>query len=164
MKRVLDEKNENEKIINFQRQNLNKEKDIIVKKTNKEEINEINEILYDIFEDDDNLDIIINIDTINKNIYINEKNINNDKNRKYKYRDKNFESLMEVIYNDFMYKDINSLLLYIDKNNIFVDKENWKTQLYNEIDYVKLLENENKEEDELISILENSMKSISLKN
>ena len=66
MKRYLDEVGEdkNEKIINFQRQDLNKEKEIIVKKTNKEEIDEINEILYDILEEDDNLDIIINIDTI----------------------------------------------------------------------------------------------------
>ena len=161
MKRALD-KSENEKIINFQRQILDKEKDIIIKKSNKKEIEEINEILYDIFEEDDDLDIIINIDTINKNIYINEKNDNNEKNRNYKYGNKNFESLIEVIYDDFMYKDINSLLIYIDKQNIFVDKENWKNQLYNEIAYIKLLENENKKDDELITILENSLKSIKL--
>lgn len=161
MKRALD-KSENEKIINFQRQNLDKEKDIIIKKSNKKEIEEINEILYDIFEEDDDLDIIINIDTINKNIYINEKNDNNEKNRNYKYGNKNFESLIEVIYDDFMYKDINSLLIYIDKQNIFVDKENWKKQLYNEIAYIKLLENENKKDDELITILENSLKSIKI--
>lgn len=118
MKRALD-KSENVKIINFQRQILDKEKDIIIKKSNKKEIEEINEILYDIFEEDDDLDIIINIDTINKNIYINEKNDNNEKNRNYKYGNKNFESLIEVIYDDFMYKDINSLLIYIDKQNIF---------------------------------------------
>lgn len=164
MKRYLDEVGEdkNEKIINFQRQILDKEKDIIIKKSNKKEIEEINEILYDIFEEDDDLDIIINIDTINKNIYINEKNDNNEKNRNYKYGNKNFESLIEVIYDDFMYKDINSLLIYIDKQNIFVDKENWKNQLYNEIAYIKLLENENKKDDELITILENSLKSIKL--
>lgn len=161
MKRALD-KSENVKIINFQRQILDKEKDIIIKKSNKKEIEEINEILYDIFEEDDDLDIIINIDTINKNIYINEKNDNNEKNRNYKYGNKNFESLIEVIYDDFMYKDINSLLIYIDKQNIFVDKENWKNQLYNEIAYIKLLENENKKDDELITILENSLKSIKL--
>lgn len=161
MKRALD-KSENEKIINFQRQNLDKEKDIIIKKSNKKEIEEINEILYDIFEEDDDLDIIINIDTINKNIYINKKNDNNEKNRNYKYGNKNFESLIEVIYDDFMYKDINSLLIYIDKQNIFVDKENWKKQLYNEIAYIKLLENENKKDDELITILENSLKSIKI--
>lgn len=157
MKRYLDEVGEdkNEKIINFQRQDLNKEKEIIVKKTNKEEIDEINEILYDILEEDDNLDIIINIDTIDKVIYINEKNINNEKNRKYKYGNKNFESLIDVIYDDFMYKDIHSLLLYIDKQNLFVDKKEWKTQLYNEIAYINLLKNETKNDDELIELLDN---------
>lgn len=157
MKRYLDEVGEdkNEKIINFQRQDLNKEKEIIVKKTNKEEIDEINEILYDILEEDDNLDIIINIDTIDKVIYINEKNMNNEKNRKYKYGNKNFESLIDVIYDDFMYKDIHSLLLYIDKQNLFVDKKEWKTQLYNEIAYINLLKNETKNDDELIDLLDN---------
>lgn len=157
MKRYLDEVGEdkNEKIINFQRQDLNKEKEIIVKKTNKEEIDEINEILYDILEEDDNLDIIINIDTIDKVIYINEKNINNEKNRKYKYGNKNFESLIDVIYDDFMYKDIHSLLLYIDKQNLFVDKKEWKTQLYNELAYINLLKNETKNDDELIELLDN---------
>jgi hypothetical protein len=155
MKRHLDEidQDKNEKIINFQRQDLNKE--ITIKKTNKEELDEINEILCYTLEDDDNLDIIINIDTINKFIYINEKNNNNEKNRKYKYGNKNFESLIDVIHDDFMYKDINSLLLYIDKQNLFVDKEEWKTQLYNEISYINLLKNESKKDDELMGLLDN---------
>lgn len=157
MKRYLDEVGEDksEKIINFQRQDLNKEKENIVKKNNKEEIDEINEILCDILEEDDNLDIIINIDTIDKVIYINEKNMNNEKNRKYKYGNKNFESLIDVIYDDFMYKDVHSLLLYIDKQNLFVDKKEWKTQLYNEMAYINLLKNETKNDDELIDLLDN---------
>jgi hypothetical protein len=157
MKRHLEEidQDKNEKIINFQRQDLSKEKEITIKKTNKEELDEINEILCYTLEDDDNLDIIINIDTINKIIYINEKNNNNEKNRKYKYGNKNFESLIDVIHDDFMYKDINSLSLYIDKQNLFVDKKEWKTQLYNEISYINLLKNESKKDDEFMSLLDN---------
>ena len=37
--------------------------------------------------------------SIDKVIYINEKNINNEKNRKYKYGNKNFDELIDLLDN-----------------------------------------------------------------
>jgi hypothetical protein len=61
-----------------------------------------------------------------------------------------------------MYKDINSLLLYLNKQNLFVDKENWKDQLLNEIAYINALEEDMKKEDELINILETNLAELKL--
>lgn len=164
MKRSLDENVNNGKIINFQRQNDNKVQENIIKKTNREEIEELNNVIYDIFEDSV-VDIIINIDTKNKEIYINEKYINNekkDKNRKFKYRDKNLDHFLDDIYDDLIYNDINTLSVYLNKQNIFVDKTEWKKQLLNEMLYIDLLEDEMKKEDELINLLECNLKCLDL--
>lgn len=70
--------------------------------------------------------------------------------------------MINTIYDDFMYKDINSLLLYLDKQNLFVDKNKWKDQLLNEISYINLLKEENKEDNELISLLEINLTDLRL--
>lgn len=161
MKRSLDE-NSNEKIINFHRQDLDK-KDIIIKKTNNQEIDEINELLNNIIEDETNIDVVININTRKKEICINE-NINEKlKYKKYKYGNKKLESMIDIIYDDFMYKDINSLILYLNDQNIFVDKSEWRNQLFNEVSYIKILEEERKEENELINLLETNMLNLEIK-
>lgn len=162
MKRSLDENN-NEKIINFHRQDLDKKEDIIIKKTNNQEIDEINELLNNIIEDETNIDVIININTRKKEICINE-NINEKlKYKKYKYGNKKLESMIDIIYDDFMYKDINSLILYLNDQNIFVDKSEWRNQLFNEVSYIKILEEERKEENELINLLETNMLNLEIK-
>lgn len=129
----------------------------------EEEIDEINNILNNIFEEEKDINITININTINKNIYINEKNINNEKNRKYKYCPQNIDALVDDIHDDLLYKDINSLSLYINNQMLFVNKENWKSKLYNEIDYLALLENELNKDNELISLLDEDFKCLELK-
>lgn len=162
MKRSLDENN-NEKIINFHRQDLDKKEDIIIKKTNNQEIDEINELLNNIIEDETNIDVIININTRKKEICINE-NINEKlKYKKYKYGNKKLESMIDIIYDDFMYKDINSLILYLNDQNIFVDKSEWRNQLFNEVSYIKILEEERKEENEIINLLETNMLNLKIK-
>lgn len=162
MKRSLDENN-NEKIINFHRQDLDKKEDIIIKKTNNQEIDEINELLNNIIEDETNIDVVININTRKKEICINE-NINEKlKYKKYKYGNKKLESMIDIIYDDFMYKDINSLILYLNDQNIFVDKSEWRNQLFNEVSYIKILEEERKEENELINLLETNMLNLEIK-
>lgn len=158
MKRSLDENSKTEKLVNLQKQN-NYKKDI--KLTNEEELKDLSNILDDIFEND-NVDIIINIDTNDKNIYINEKFYGKEKNRKYKYGDKNLSFLIDSIHDDFMYKDINSLLLYLNKQNLFVNKENWKEQLLNEIAYINVLEEDTKREDELINLLETNLAELKI--
>lgn len=160
MKRSLDENNKTEKIVNFQKQ---KDYEKNIKRTNEEDLKELSNILDDIFEDD-NVDIIINIDTKDKKICINEKSDGKEKIREYKYGDKNLSSLIDSIYDNFMYKDINSLLLYLNKQNIFVDKENWKDQLLNEIEYINVLEEDMKKEDELINLLETNLAELKLDN
>jgi hypothetical protein len=163
MKRSLDGNKRNEKIVNFRRQDDNELQENITKKTNKEEIEEINNVIYDIFGDS-LIDIMINIDTKNKEIYINKKYINNKKedNRKFKYRDKNLEHFLDFIYDDLLYNDINTLSVYLNKQNILVDKTEWKKQLLNEISYTDLLEEELKKEDELINLLECNLKCLNL--
>lgn len=160
MKRSLDKKYECEKLVNFQRRNQ-KDENELNKKSNKDDLKEINNVLYDIFIEDNMVDIIININTKNKEICINENINEKEKNRKYKYG-KNLESMIDVIYDDFMYKNINSLLLYLDNRNLFVNKEKWRDQLLNEILYMDILEEENKKEDELISLLETSLIDLKL--
>lgn len=164
MKRSLDENknNKNEKIINFYRQDPNKEKDIIIKKTNKQEIDEINDLLNDILEEETNIDVVINIDTRKKEICINENINEKEKNRKYKYGNKKLESMIDIIYDDFMYKDINSLILYLNNQNLFVDKKDWRNQLFNEVSYIKVLEEEDKKENELINLLEKNMLNLEI--
>lgn len=162
MKRSLDENN-NEKIINFHRQDLDKKENIIIKKTNNQEIDEINELLNNIIEDETNIDVVININTRKKEICINE-NINEKlKYKKYKYGNKKLESMIDIIYDDFMYKDINSLILYLNDQNIFVDKSEWRNQLFNEVSYIKILEEERKEENEIINLLETNMLNLEIK-
>lgn len=158
MKRSLDDNNKTEKIVNFQKP---KDYEKNIKRSNEEDLKKLNNILDDIFEDD-NVNIIINIDTKDKKICINEKSDEKEKNREYKYGDKNLSSLIDSIYDDFMYKDINSLLLYLNKQNLFVDKENWKDQLLNEIAYINALEEDMKKEDELINILETNLAELKL--
>lgn len=158
MKRSLDENSKTEKLVNFQKQKDYK-KDI--KLTNEEELKDLSNILDDIFEND-NVDIIINIDTNDKNIYINEKFDGKEKNRKYKYGDKNLTFLIDSIHDDFMYKDINSLLLYLNKQNLFVNKENWKEQLLNEIAYIDVLKEDTKKEDELINLLKTNLAELKI--
>jgi hypothetical protein len=164
MKRSLDENknNKNEKIINFYRQDPNEEKDIIIKKTNKQEIDEINDLLNDILEEETNIDVVINIDTRKKEICINENINEKEKNRKYKYGNKKLESMIDIIYDDFMYKDINSLILYLNNQNLFVDKKDWRNQLFNEVSYIKVLEEEEKKENELINLLEKNMLNLEI--
>jgi hypothetical protein len=164
MKRSLDENknNKNEKIINFYRQDPNEEKDIIIKKTNKQEIDEINDLLNDILEEETNIDVVINIDTRKKEICINENINEKEKNRKYKYGNKKLESMIDIIYDDFMYKDINSLILYLNNQNLFVDKKDWRNQLFNEVSYIKVLEEEDKKENELINLLEKNMLNLEI--
>lgn len=164
MKRLLNEDyNKCKKLINFQKQDLNSENTFIINKSKKEEIDEINNILNNIFEEEKDINIKININTINKNIYINEKNINNEKNRKYKYCPQNIDALIDSIHDDLLYKDIISLLLYVNNQKVFVNKENWKSQLYNELDYLALLENESTKDNELMTLLEEDFNCLELK-
>lgn len=153
MKRSLNEQDEykNVKIVNFQKPtNIKNNK---TKKTNEEEIKEINDIYYDMFEYD-NIDVIIKVNTKNKEIYVNE----NNKNRKYIYIKDNLRLLIDSIYDNFMYKEIYSFELYLDGKNIFANKNDWPSQLLNEIEYVNILELEMQEEDELINLLESNLK------
>lgn len=159
MKRSLDENKNNNKIINFCRQDGNQENDII-KKTVEQEMDEINELLNNILIEETNIDVIINIDTIKKEIYINENIDKKEKNRKYKYGNEKLESMINIIYEDFMYKDINSLILYLNKQNLFVDKKEWRNQLFNDILYIKILEEEEKKENEVINLLETKINGI----
>lgn len=163
MKRSLNEDDKDEKIINFQRQDNNKSQENIIKKTNKEEIEEINFIINNIF-DDNLVDIIININTKNKEIHVNKKSINNKKenNRKFKYNDKSLDLFLDFIYDDLLYDDINTLSVYLNNQNIFVDKTEWKNQLLNEISYTDMLEEEYKKEDEIINSLETDLKCLDL--
>lgn len=157
MKRSLNEQDEykNDKIVNFQNPTNIKNKEI--KKTNEEEIKEINDLLYDILEDD-NIDVIIKVNTKNKEIYVNEYNNIDNKNRKYIYIKDNLTLLIDSIYDNFMYKEIHSFELYLDGKNIFADKKEWPTQLFNEIEYVNILEEEKQKEDELINLFESNLK------
>lgn len=137
-------------------------KDQNIKKTNEEEIKELSNILNDIFEDDI-IDIIIEIDTKYKKICINEKSDEKENNREYKYGNKNLSHLINSINDNFMYKNINSLLLYLNKQNLFVNKENWKNQLLNEIEYINILEEDTKREDELINLLESNLEGLKIR-
>lgn len=147
MKRCLDDENK---------------KDQNIKKTNEEEIKELSNILNDIFEDDI-IDIIIEIDTKYKKICINEKSDEKENSREYKYGNKNLSHLINSINDNFMYKNINSLLLYLNKQNLFVNKENWKDQLLNEIEYINILEEDTKREDELINLLESNLEGLKIR-
>lgn len=165
MKRYLNGYNKDEKIVNFQRQDNNKYQENLVKKTDEEEIEEINNLIHDIF-DDNLIDIVININTKNKEIYINKKSINNQKedNRKFKYKNKSLNHFLDFIYDDLLYDNINNFSVYLNNQNIFVDKTEWKKQLLNEISYTEILEEELKKEDELINSLETELKYLDLKS
>jgi hypothetical protein len=152
MKRSLD-KNKN-----------NNEENNIIKKTVEQEIDEINDLLNNILIEESNIDIIINIDTIKKEIYINENVNKKEKNRKYKYGNEKLESMINIIYEDFMYKNINSIILYLDNKNLFVNKEDWKDQLFNDISYIKIFEEEEKRENEFINLNNYQKKDIIIIN
>ena len=156
MKRSF-EQNEyrNDKIINFQNPTNIKFKE--TKKTNEEEIKEINDILYDILEGD-NINVIIKVNTQKKEIYVNEYNNINKKNRKYMYIKDNLTLLVNSIYDDFMYKEIHSFELYLNDKNIFANKTKWPNQLLNEIEYINILEKEKQQEEELINLLSSNLK------
>ena len=145
----------NDKIINFQNPTNIKFKE--TKKTNEEEIKEINNILYDMLEDD-NINVIIKVNTQKKEIYVNEYNNIDKKNRKYIYIKDNLTLLVNSIYDDFMYKEIHSFELYLNDKNIFANKTEWPNQLLNEIEYINILEKEKQEEEELINLLSSNLK------
>lgn len=156
MKRSFEQnENKNDKIINFQNPTNIKIKE--TKKTNEEEIKEINDILYDILEGD-NINVIIKVNTQKKEIYVNEYNNINKKNRKYMYIKDNLTLLVNSIYDDFMYKEIHSFELYLNDKNIFANKTEWPNQLLNEIEYINILEKEKQQEEELINLLSSNLK------
>lgn len=156
MKRSFEQnENKNDKIINFQNPANIKIKE--TKKTNEEEIKEINDILYDILEGD-NINVIIKVNTQKKEIYVNEYNNINKKNRKYMYIKDNLTLLVNSIYDDFMYKEIHSFELYLNDKNIFANKTEWPNQLLNEIEYINILEKERQQEEELINLLSSNLK------
>lgn len=145
----------NDKIINFQNPTNIEFKE--TKKTNEEEIKEINDILYDMLEDD-NINVIIKVNTQKKEIYVNEYNNIHKKNRKYIYIKDNLTLLVDSIYDDFMYKEIHSFELYLNDKNIFANKTEWPNQLLNEIEYINILEKEKQQEEELINLLSSNLK------
>lgn len=154
VKRSLEElyNNKNVKIVNFQ-----KPTDVENKKNKKTNEEEINNILNEIFEED-NIDVAIKVNSKNQEIYVNEYNDIGEKTRKYKYTKDNLKVLLDSIYDNFMYKEINSFLLYLDDTNIFAYKENWVIQLLNEIEHINILKKEKQEDDELINLLEFTLK------
>lgn len=157
VKRSLEElyNNKNVKIVNFQKPTNVENKEI--KKTNEEEIKEINNILNEIFEED-NIDVVIKVNSKNQEIYVNEYNEIGEKTRKYKYTEDNLKVLLDSIYDNYMYKEIHSFLLYLDDTNIFAYKENWATQLLNEIEHINILKKEKQEDDEFINLLESKLR------
>lgn len=156
MKRFFEQDEyKNDKIINFQNPTNIKFKE--TKKTNEEEIKEINDILYDMLEDD-NINVIIKVNTQKKEIYVNEYNNIDKKNRKYIYIKDNLTLLVDSIYDNFMYKEIHSFELYLNDKNIFANKTEWPNQLLNEIEYINILEKEKQQEEELINLLKSNLK------
>lgn len=131
MKRHLEDEKENEKDDIF---NLNK----------------YTELLHEIFEEDEIKELKINVDTKTKEIIISKENINGKNIRKCKYIDKRLKSFLDEMDDDLIYKNIQSFILIVNGNNIFVDIKKWKEQLLNEISYIEILENEEKELVELI--------------
>lgn len=131
MKRHLEDEKENEKDDIF---NLNK----------------YTELLHEIFEEDVIKELKINVDTKTKEIIISKENINGKNIRKCKYIDKRLKSFLDEMDDDLIYKNIQSFILIVNGNNIFVDIKKWKEQLLNEISYIEILENEEKELVELI--------------
>lgn len=131
MKRHLEDEKENEKDDIF---NLNK----------------YTELLHEIFEEDEIKELKINVDTKTKEIIISKENINGKNIRKCKYIDKKLKSFLDEMDDDLIYKNIQSFILNVNGNNIFVDIKKWKEQLLNEISYIEILENEEKELVELM--------------
>jgi hypothetical protein len=131
MKRQLEEENENEK-------------------DDVSNLNKYIELLHEIFEEDEIKELKINIDTKNKEIIISKENINGKNIRKCKYIDKKLKSFLDEMDDDLIYKNIQSFILNVNGNNIFVDIKKWKEQLLNEISYIEILENEEKELVELM--------------
>ena len=134
------------KNINFQRENS--EKQIF-----KENVHEVNSLLKKIYEKDDTMDITINANTKHCEISIKEKSHKFYNDRKYKYKNSGLKNLLDAMYDEFMFKDINTLIISVNDNNIFAEKQKWTEQLYNEILYINILEKEQKGEHDLIKTL-----------
>lgn len=115
------------------------------------------ELIYDIFENDEINEIIININTKSKLIEIEKQDINGKDIRKCKYIDKKLNTLIDTMDDDFMYKNIKSFILKVNNNNIPANVYEWKEQLLNELDYIEVLEKEKKMEDELINLLDSKL-------
>lgn len=123
---------------------------IVIKNDEKTEI----ELLYDVFEDDEINEITININTYIKEIHLRK---DDENGRKYKYIDKNIKSLINKIDDEFMFKNINMIILIINDNNISSSIYEWKDHLLNEMDYIELLEKDRKMENELIDLLNSTL-------
>jgi hypothetical protein len=115
------------------------------------------ELIYDIFENDEINEIIININTKSKLIEIEKEDINGKDIRKCKYIDKKLKNLIDTMDDDFMYKNIKSFILKVNNNNIPANVYEWKEQLLNEMDYIEVLEKEKIMEDELINLLDSKL-------
>lgn len=132
--------------------------DNVVQTFNKKiDMEEEIELIYDIFENDEINEIIININTKSKLIEIEKQDINGKDIRKCKYIDKKLNTLIDTMDDDFMYKNIKSFILKINNNNIPANVYEWKEQLLNELDYIEVLEKEKKMEDELINLLDSKL-------
>lgn len=128
-----------------------------VQTLNNFDIKEEIELLYDILENDEINEIIININTKSKLIEIEKEDINGKDIRKCKYIDKYLKTFIDTIDDDFMYKNIESFILKLDNNLIPTNLYEWKEHLLNEMDYIELLEKEKKTEDELINLLDSKL-------
>lgn len=132
--------------------------DNVVQTFNKKiDMEEEIELIYDIFENDEINEIIININTKSKLIEIEKQDINGKDIRKCKYIDKKLNTLIDTMDDDFMYKNIKSFILKVNNNNIPANVYEWKEQLLNELDYIEVLEKEKKMEDELINLLDSKL-------